>query len=210
MEPDIAQTSDEATHLLAKTQEVMLVEKALSLSLEKVEPWIVCLRPSPLSPPLQARVRPLPSNLREAEHILAIARNLGSRTAAPAGWNPVAPVIGFSTPNPMPHMLRGGALAALQLKHAKKSDADKQKKRKLFQQEKEQQDAIKSEATSSKEYDATVPVDAKRADLREHKQQQQQLNEQQQHRRSQKSKWLPERQEVSMNLSDSSSEDEER
>ena len=51
--------------------------------------------------------------------ILAMARNWSSKTSAPAGWDPqLAPVMGFATPNPLPHQLRGGALAALQLELA--------------------------------------------------------------------------------------------
>jgi hypothetical protein len=34
-------------------------------------------------------------------------------------WNPNLPVIGFATPNPLPHQLRGGALGAMQLKLAR-------------------------------------------------------------------------------------------
>jgi hypothetical protein len=55
----------------------------------------------------------------EVEHVLHVARNIASRTSAPAGWNPQAPVIGFATPNPLPHQLRGGSLGALQLELAK-------------------------------------------------------------------------------------------
>lgn len=62
---------------------------------------------------------PTPRNTEEVSTILAVARAYSLRTSAPPMWNPNLPVIGFATPNPLPHQLRGGALGAMQLKLAR-------------------------------------------------------------------------------------------
>lgn len=62
---------------------------------------------------------PTPRNAAEVPTILAVARAYSLRTSAPPMWNPNLPVIGFATPNPLPHQLRGGALGAMQLKMAR-------------------------------------------------------------------------------------------
>jgi hypothetical protein len=80
-------------------------------------------------PKVGKRVRPIPTTMEQVRQILAVGWNYASRTSAPAGWDPMAPVAGFSTPNPLPHMLRGGALAALQLEGAKQAESDKKRKR---------------------------------------------------------------------------------
>ena len=114
-------------------QALIKVERALTEALEEAEPWL-------MSTSTTSSVRPLPQSLEQAEQVLATARNLSSRTSAPAGWNPQAPVIGFATPNPLPHQLRGGALGTLQLQRARDG------KRKRLEAEKQAQvAAIKQE-----------------------------------------------------------------
>ena len=67
---------------------------------------------SHIEPPLL----PTPRTIDEVPTILAVARAYAHRTSAPPMWDPSLPVIGFATPNPLPHQLRGGALGAMQLK----------------------------------------------------------------------------------------------
>jgi hypothetical protein len=64
------------------------------------------------------RVRPIPTTMEQMEEILCLARTYAHRTSAPPGWIATAPVLNFSTPSPLPHHLRNGALAALQLQRA--------------------------------------------------------------------------------------------
>ena len=134
--------------LLRKTQALINVERSLTLTLAKVEPWLSISSSSsnnnnntgvgnnnvPATKVGMKRVRPIPTTMEEVRHVLAVGRNYASRTSAPAGWNPNAPVVGFSTPNPLPHMLRGGTLAALQLEGAKQEAAEIDLKRKRQQQ----------------------------------------------------------------------------
>lgn len=118
----------EKDSLLEKLQELTRVERALTGALEEAEPW--------LSSSKNDSVRPLPSSMEQVDQILAVARNLNARTSAPAGWNPQAPVVGFATPNPLPHQLRGGALGTLQLERAR-SDADSSKRKRAELEKKE-------------------------------------------------------------------------
>lgn len=118
--------TDRAT-LLEKTKTIMELERSLTKTLDKVEPWL--LQNSKRQLPNRPRVRPIPTTMEEAERVLAVARVLASRTSAPAGWNPAAPVMGFSTPNPLPHQLRGGALAALQLDRARQTERLRKRQR---------------------------------------------------------------------------------
>ena len=188
----IMDMEDESTlELLEKLQSVIQVEKALTETLERVEPW---LRSSQSTNP---RVRPLPTSLEQAEQVLAVARNLANRTSAPAGWNPMAPVIGFSTPNPMPHQLRGGALATLQLERAKQAEADKKRIKLQQLREKTQKTAQKAEKETEQ-----IPLnDPKRVEIRDHK------SSEPMQRRAQPQ--VKPKIQVSMNLSDSSSSDDE-
>jgi len=74
----------------------------------------------------QAQLYPTPRNSDEVSTILSVARAYSLRTSAPPMWNPNLPVVGFATPNPLPHQLRGGALGALQLKLAREELKSKQ------------------------------------------------------------------------------------
>jgi len=136
--------------LLEKTQALIEVERSLTATLEKVEPWLTrsTLRPSSTHR-FEKRVRPIPATMEQVRQVLAVARNYSSRTSAPAGWNPAAPVMGFSTPNPLPHQLRGGALAALQLERARQEE--RSQKRKRQQEEKEEQAKAKKMAEQEQE-----------------------------------------------------------
>ena len=138
--------------LLERTQALVAAERSLTLTMEKVEPWLTSSISGKLagdnSNPghFEKRVRPIPTSMDQVKQVLAVSRNFASRTSAPAGWNPNAPVVGFSTPNPLPHQLRGGALAALQLERARQAEIDKKRKR---QEEEEQAKDAKRQAEAA-------------------------------------------------------------
>ncbi|MGK3738620.1 MAG: hypothetical protein ACI90V_005467 [Bacillariaceae sp.] len=137
-------TTMATTTLLVKTQALIELERSLTQSLEKIEPWLLNSTSSRTNNnnAVGIRVRPIPIDMDQVEKVLAVARNFSTRTSAPAGWNPSAPVIGFSTPNPLPHQLRGGALAALELQRARQAERDKKRKR---QEEEEEEKKAKQE-----------------------------------------------------------------
>lgn len=123
------------TSLLDRAQRLVELERSLAAAMEKAEPWLE-----------GGNARPLPATMEEVLNVLNVARNLASRASAPAGWNPQAPVIGFTTPNPMPHQLRGGALGALQLEMARKHQQDEQQEQ--LERKREREEAKKKEETN--------------------------------------------------------------
>jgi Vitamin-D-receptor interacting Mediator subunit 4 len=194
MEDPVEERSDDMVILLSKTREVIQIEKALTRTLEKVEPWLHDAKVNPH----RKRVRPVPTCMKEAETILQVARSLSSRTSAPAGWTPVAPITNFATPNPLPNQLRGGALATLQLERAKKAESDKKKEHKKAEAQKNE------ESTAARQQDATMTDAAlpSRAAATG-------ANNQQQRPAAPAYAQQRPKELVSMNLSDSSSEEEE-
>lgn len=182
----------------------MEVESALTATLERVEPWLSSYKPNPHA----TRVRPLPRTKEEALHVFAVARNLAARTSAPAGWNPNAPVMGFSTPNPLPHQLRGGALAALQLQQAKAERENKRKRLEKTVSESAHSSPHKS-SSEAPETDEAVQ-DPKRRELKAHEKELNRSASDMARADAARRVRLPQpKQEVSMNLSDSSSEEDE-
>ena len=117
-------TDDQQQQLsqLELVQSLIELERSLTDAIELADPWVL------------GKTRPYPPSMTDVNHVLHIARKLASRTSAPAGWNPHAPVIGFATPNPMPHQLRGGALGTLQLELAR-VEQEVSRKRKHHQQQ---------------------------------------------------------------------------
>jgi len=97
-----------------------------------------------IEPPLL----PTPRDIDEVHTILAVARAYAHRTSAPPMWDPSLPVIGFATPNPLPHQLRGGALGAMQLKLAREEKKRRAQQRLLLEEKKERQ-TILNESESS-------------------------------------------------------------
>lgn len=191
-----SEISNEASlRLLDRVTSLVEVERSLTAAMEDTAPWLSSSSPSFLK---HGAVRPLPESREDVERVLNLARNLSSRTSAPAGWNPQAPVIGFTTPNPLPHQLRGGSLGALQLELAKK--------RRVQQQE---ENRVKMEAMKKK----------KEEEERSKQQQQQQTSASQQQRPAKNPRLIPQQSTrpnqhiivADMNLSsdDSSSEEEE-
>eukprot|EP00559_Dactyliosolen_fragilissimus_P009075 CAMPEP_0184867748 /NCGR_PEP_ID=MMETSP0580-20130426/27592_1 /TAXON_ID=1118495 /ORGANISM="Dactyliosolen fragilissimus" /LENGTH=159 /DNA_ID=CAMNT_0027368185 /DNA_START=1 /DNA_END=480 /DNA_ORIENTATION=- len=81
--------------------------------------------------------------MSQVETILALARTYSSRTSAPPGWNPSLPVVHFATPNPLPHQLRGGALGAIELKMVRD---ERRLKRRKKEEELEAVKRVKAEA----------------------------------------------------------------
>jgi hypothetical protein len=215
---DIIDDHQACLSLLEKTQAMIELEKTLTETLEKVEPWL----PNQTGHhPNRPRVRPIPTNMEEAKSILAVARTLASRTSAPAGWNPNAPVVGFSTPSPLPHQLRGGALAALQLERARQAERDTKRQRIQQQEEasaKKAADIEMAEAAPEQPEDdnTTTNRDPKRREVMSHEHQigrtkldLARVSQQQAQQRARVTAQPTQQMDVSMNLSESSSEEDD-
>jgi len=93
---------------------------------------------------------PTPQSMEEVTTVLAVARTYADRTSAPSGWNPNVPIFGFVTPNPLPHQLRGGQLAALQLQQAQEERERKRKAVREEQEKKKKNKQIKTEEMERK------------------------------------------------------------
>jgi hypothetical protein len=79
-------------------------------------------------------------------------------------WNPTLPVIGFATPNPLPHQLRGGALGAMQLKMAREEKNRKIQEAADNLREKERKEKMaveedRHEAITQKESENAMDID---------------------------------------------------
>ena len=149
---------------LQKTQALMEMERSLSMSMERAEPWLAMgggdghptagaatssvPLPSSSFGTFQSRVRPIPRTMKEVKLVLDVGRNYSTRTSAPAGWNPQAPLMGFASPNPLPSQLRSGALAALELQTAKDKLLEVSNRRLKKEQ---QQQRLKEEAEKEME-----------------------------------------------------------
>lgn len=180
-----------------------------STDLRDAAPWL----PSAVAHPHRRRVRPIPTSMEEVEDILALARQYAARTSAPAGWNPQAPVVGFGTPAPLPNQLRAGNLAALQLERAqalqKQQAAERRKRQRQAALQQQQAAAAKpaSEAAAS-ERSETEPDPKRREINRQDKLERRHSTTIPPPRKPSVHQQTPAVME-SMNLSDSSSDDEE-
>jgi hypothetical protein len=216
--------------LLDNAQAIIRLEKLLTETLTKVEPWLPQSNQGNnndnnryRSNANMIRVRPIPRNIDEAHHILAMARSLAARTSAPAGWNPNAPVVGFSTPSPLPNQLRSGSLALERAKQIQKYEREKKKRQQEQLQQQAQQMQKKSKSTNNNTNDDITMMqvdvdpqeqDPKRRDILSHEEQlqldQARINAAQRNvtfqqlRQPRKPK-----QDVSMNLSDDSDSDDD-
>jgi Vitamin-D-receptor interacting Mediator subunit 4 len=166
--------------MLDRVQVLVELERSLTEAMEKAAPWLP-----------GGKARPLPTSMGDVHKILSVSRNLAPRTSAPVGWNPQAPVIGFTTPNPMPHQLRGGALGALQLEMARKQQ--KEANQEQLERKREREEAKKKEDESQNQA-AKRPIQPTRQIPSARQVQPQRL--------------MQPAIVVDMNLSDSSSEDE--
>jgi hypothetical protein len=193
--PDDAPMTD--VRLLQQTQQLIHVEKRLTALLRETEPWL----PTAVAHPHRRRVRPIPTTMEQVEGILALGRKYAAQTSAPAGWNPAAPLVGFTTPAPLPNQLRAGCLAALQLERAQAHLKRQREQAVARQQAKEE--AAKAEAAPSETANSTKSgdePDPKRREVRHHEKQVQ--------RQVARDAPPPEKAVVdSMNLSDSSDDD---
>jgi len=188
--------------LVGKLEAMLEAEAALTLAIDKVSPW---LEAAPVNPH-HYRVRSIPQSMEQVNHVLAYARVLAARTSAPAGWNPNAPVVGFSTPSPMPHQLRGGALAALQLEMARKQLLEQSRKRQLQEtQSKSTKEDEKPQPMDVAEYESSTGArDPKRREVHAHERQVDAVSS-----APQRAARPATQQDVSMNLSDSSSDEDD-
>eukprot|EP00979_Chaetoceros_neogracilis_P012072 scaffold3087_cov288-Chaetoceros_neogracile.AAC.21 len=108
----------------------------------------------------------VPQSMSQVNTILSLARTYSTRTSAPPGWNPNLPVIHFSTPNPLPHQLRQGALGAMELNFVKEERAAKRRKieqdllnKKALEELKRRKDASEKEQQG---------IDPKRKEVMDH------------------------------------------
>lgn len=125
--------------LLDHIRALVEAERGLTDVIERTAP----LLPHSLSSTISSSTHiepllPTPRTIDEVPTILAVARAYAHRTSAPPMWDPSLPVIGFATPNPLPHQLRGGALGAMQLKLAREEKKRRAQLR-LLREEKERQ-----------------------------------------------------------------------
>jgi len=140
-------------------------ERALTDAIEKSTPLLQnnTMSSSILSSQSDPPLLPTPRNIEEVKTILAVARAYSLRTSAPPMWNPNLPVIGFATPNPLPHQLRGGALGAMQLKMAREEKNRKIKEAADYLREKERREKTEEEEEehelSKKESEEAMDVD---------------------------------------------------
>lgn len=218
----------------------MEIESALSATLESVEPWVLQSNDDKETNHNRPRVRPIPTTLTHSSTgtgsnhasshiskvqqleqpstlsstsalaILHVARSLANRTSAPAGWNPAAPVVGFSTPSPLPHQLRGGALASLQLERAQKRLAETQLLRKKQARIEKQQEQLNKEKSQEETNDSNPNESIKPATTQPKKSSNAPASTTSASKLQQPHQQRPNRskEQVSMNLSDSSDEEE--
>mmetsp|Transcript_53914 Transcript_53914/g.114538 ORF Transcript_53914/g.114538 Transcript_53914/m.114538 type:complete len:230 (-) Transcript_53914:394-1083(-) len=180
--------------LLDHIRTLVEAEQGLTLALEKSLPLlpsshdrqssssVVLSSSEQIEPPLL----PTPRNADEVPTILAVARAYSLRTSAPPMWNPMLPVIGFATPNPLPHQLRGGALGAMQLKMAREEKSRKanelidrrERERRRVEEDKKRMEAKKEEtmdvdkqttAGKRRQDENVETADPKRHELMDHR-----------------------------------------
>jgi hypothetical protein len=151
--------------LLDHVRTLVEAERALTDAIEESAPLLQnnTMSSSILSSQSDPPLLPTPRNIEEVKTILAVARAYSLRTSAPPMWNPNLPVIGFATPNPLPHQLRGGALGAMQLKMAREEKNRKIKEAADNLREKERRDKMEEEEEeneiSKKESEDGMDVD---------------------------------------------------
>jgi len=142
-----------------------------------------------------------PRNMEAVEVVLSLARTYASRTSAPpSGWDPSIPMLTFSTPNPLPHQLRGGALGAMQLNmahHEKQEQNEKRIEEEEQKKKRREDEAVEAAALVAKN---TKNSNSKRARAEDDARAQ---RRRQQRRASANTEQV--RQTTTMNLSDSSS-----
>eukprot|EP00956_Cyclotella_meneghiniana_P012594 scaffold17892_cov52-Cyclotella_meneghiniana.AAC.6 len=116
-QPSTSSKSNKAL-LLSHIRSLVHIEQSLTSALTTTQPL---LNKRPASSVIlsnnassSSSLLPLPQK-SQITTILSTASNYATRTSAPPMWNSNHPVVGFATPNPLPHQLRGGALGGMQL-----------------------------------------------------------------------------------------------
>lgn len=150
--------------LLNHVRSLVEAERALTDAIEQSAPLLQqnTMTSSILSSQSDPPLLPTPRNIEEVKTILAVARAYSLRTSAPPMWNPNLPVIGFATPNPLPHQLRGGALGAMQLKMAREEKNRKIKEAadNLRERERKEKMTVEEETTTTqKETETAMDID---------------------------------------------------
>mmetsp|Transcript_23018 Transcript_23018/g.46074 ORF Transcript_23018/g.46074 Transcript_23018/m.46074 type:complete len:236 (-) Transcript_23018:134-841(-) len=151
--------------LLDHVRSLVEAERALIDAIETTTPLLQqnTMSSSILSSQSDPPLLPTPRNIEEVKTILAVARTYSLRTSAPPMWNPNLPVIGFATPNPLPHQLRGGALGAMQLKMAREEKNRKIKEAADNLREKERKDQKDQMEVEEDEHEATAKKESEDA-----------------------------------------------
>ena len=151
--------------LLNQVQALVELERSLTDAMEQADPWLPggTARPLPTCIDLNGLnhlngLNGLNHQENDVSKVLAVARSLASRTSAPVGWNPQAPVIGFTTPSPMPHQLRGGSLGALQLEMAKQLQRQQQQQLVLLERKKREREEVDALKRKNEHQNATSTV----------------------------------------------------
>jgi hypothetical protein len=106
---------------------------------------------------------PAPRSSADIPTILAVARAYSLRTSAPPAWNTNLPVVGFATPNPLPHQLRGGALGAMQLTLARE-EKKRRRKELLAEEQREREKRLRSSEEREKANKAETIMNEKGED----------------------------------------------
>jgi hypothetical protein len=120
-----------------------------------------------------------PQTMSQVNTILSLARTYSTRTSAPPGWNPNLPVIHFSTPSPLAHQLRQGALGAMELNLVKEERIAKRRKveldllnRKLLEEsmrrKKSENNKLNANANANNANTSGNANDPKRREIRDH------------------------------------------
>ena len=144
-----ARSTVNSGNMLSAVARLSEAERRLTQTLDKTSRYL----PNSADPLLL----PAPQSMEEVKTVLAVARTYADRTSAPSGWNPNVPIYGFVTPNPLPHQLRGGQLAALQLQQAQE---DRERKRRAVREEQENKKRKQKKRTEEMERERRAAEEA--------------------------------------------------
>lgn len=156
MEIDTASSNEDtqldSSSLLSCVKDLVQVEMSLTQILETTKPLLDLATPK---------------NMSEVNSILSLARTYSTRTSAPPGWNPNLPVMHFSTPNPLPHQLRQGALGAMELNLVKEERMAKRRKmeQELLNKKAEEEQRRNADEANKNNIDAEHKIDPKKMEV---------------------------------------------
>lgn len=150
--PSNEDTQLDSSSLLSCVKDLVQVEMSLTEILETTKPLLDLATPK---------------NMSEVNSILSLARTYSTRTSAPPGWNPNLPVIHFSTPNPLPHQLRQGALGAMELNLVKEERMAKRRKmeQELLNKKAEEEQRRNADEANKNNIDAEHNIDPKKMEV---------------------------------------------